>query len=58
MSGRGEVCGVIWGALGSVLFQYVGVYVVQFCQYIISILEYSRGSFGGYWGHVGGVTPR
>ncbi len=38
----------IGGALGSVSFQYVGVWGVQFCQYIVSMLEYSRGSFGGY----------
>ena len=37
------------GALGSVSFQYIGVGREQFYQYIVSILEYSRRSFGGYW---------
>ncbi len=45
---------IIWGASGSVLFQYIGVGREQFCQYIVSILEYSRGSFGGYWNDGGG----
>ena len=44
----GEGGGRMWVALGSVLFQYIGVGREQFCQYIVSMLEYSRGSFGGY----------
>ena len=37
------------GASGSVLFQYIGVGREQFYQYIVSMLEYSCRSFGGYW---------
>ncbi len=47
----------IWcvcGALVSVLFQYVGVLGEEFCQYVVSMLEYSRRSFGGYWNSVVG----
>ncbi len=40
--------GMGWGAFVSVLFQYVGALGEQFCQYIVSILECSRISFGGY----------
>ncbi len=35
--------GGVGGALGSILFQYVGASEEQFYQYIISILVYGRG---------------
>ena len=41
------------GALGSVCFQYVGLGREQFCQYIVSMLEYLGGIFGGYVEGVG-----
>ena len=45
--------GSFWGALGSVCFQYVGLGREQFCQYIVSMLEYLGGIFGGYVEGVG-----
>ncbi len=36
------------GALGSVCFQYNGVVMEQFCQYIVSMLECGGGVCGGF----------
>ncbi len=37
---------MIWVALGSVLFQYIGVGREQFYQYIVSIWVYGGGAQG------------
>ena len=51
--GCGGGLGSFCGALGSVCFQYVGLGREQFCQYIVSMLEYLGGFFGGYGEGVG-----